>query len=228
MDSNSVSAVTATTSNVLVEVLKAIPIIIGSLAAIVASIVAIYGINSWRHEFRGKRRIELAEYVLALFYQARDAIASIRNPLSMGDELSAPTKENESIEVKEAKDKVYFIFKRYKDREQLFSKLISVRYRFMAQIGADKVGPLDEIQTTVNEILITARLLANVWAKYLKCKNTKRQEEFEKKIFEYEEKIYWGLPEEDKISKRVDKAVADMEQICKPIILGQQVEKTGK
>jgi len=218
MDSNSVSAITGTDGTVLVEVVKATAVLIGSVAATVASIVAICGINSWRREFKGKRRIELAEDVLALFYQARDAIASIRNPLSMGDELSAPPKENEPIEEKEARDKVHFIFKRCKDREELFSKLSSIRYRFMAQIGRDKVGPFDKIIEIVNEILIAARMLSYVWAKFLKCHSPERQEAYGEEMKKYEAKIYWA-GEDDEIRKRVDEALSEMEDTCREIIM---------
>jgi hypothetical protein len=41
-----------------------------STSVILASLFAIYGIDAWRREYVGKRRIELAEEVLALFYQA--------------------------------------------------------------------------------------------------------------------------------------------------------------
>ena len=48
-------------------------------AIIIASITAIYGINAWRREYRGKKDIDLAEETLALFYKAKDAISAIRN-----------------------------------------------------------------------------------------------------------------------------------------------------
>lgn len=41
--------------------------VIKSLSIIIASIVAIYGINSWRREAKWKRKYELAEEVLSLF-----------------------------------------------------------------------------------------------------------------------------------------------------------------
>lgn len=49
--------------------------LIQGASVIIASCVAIFGINAWRKEFVDKRRIELAEEVLALFYQAKDIIA---------------------------------------------------------------------------------------------------------------------------------------------------------
>jgi hypothetical protein len=65
--------------------------IIQSAAVTIASVVAIYGISAWKVEFLGKRRIELAEEVLALFYQVRDAIESIRG--SFGYEGEGKTRK---------------------------------------------------------------------------------------------------------------------------------------
>ena len=56
------------------------------ISLIIVSWSAIYGIDSWRREYRGKRQIELAEDTLALFYQAQDIINWIRYPLSSADE----------------------------------------------------------------------------------------------------------------------------------------------
>jgi len=48
------------------------------LAAIVALVVAVLGINAWRRQLRGKNEYELAEEVLSLFYRARDIIRAMR------------------------------------------------------------------------------------------------------------------------------------------------------
>jgi len=47
---------------------------IQALSLVIAAWAAIYGINAWRSEFVGKKRIDLAEDVLVRFYEARDAI----------------------------------------------------------------------------------------------------------------------------------------------------------
>ena len=59
------------------------------LSLLIGIWVAIYGIDSWRREHKGKREIELAEDVLALFYEARDAIKYMRFPFS--PQVNAPT-----------------------------------------------------------------------------------------------------------------------------------------
>jgi len=163
MDSNSISTVIGTDTTVTIEIIKALPTVLASIAAFVASIVAIYGINTWRREFLGKRRIELAEDVLALFYEVKDAIAGIRNPFSFEGEGSTrePIK-GEAPEQKKARDRAHIVFERYKKREEVFSKLYSMRYRFMAQIGKDKAQPFEEIHKIIVEIFTAARRLNHV------------------------------------------------------------------
>ena len=54
--------------------------ILESISLIIAAWAVIIGVNAWRREYIGKRRLELAEEVLSLFYEARDIIRYIRNP----------------------------------------------------------------------------------------------------------------------------------------------------
>ena len=76
--------------------------------------VAIYGIDSWRREHKGKRQIELAEETLALFYEARDVIAYIRNIVSYGSETENIVRgEGEPEEKYEARKQASIVFKRY-------------------------------------------------------------------------------------------------------------------
>jgi hypothetical protein len=45
-----------------------------NLSVIIGALALISGIRAWKREYIGKRKIELAEDTLMLFYQARDAI----------------------------------------------------------------------------------------------------------------------------------------------------------
>ena len=74
----------------LTELTKNISVIIGALALI-------SGIRAWKREYIGKRKIELAEDTLMLFYQARDAIREIRNPFGrIGEGSSRQKGDNET------------------------------------------------------------------------------------------------------------------------------------
>ena len=68
-------------------------------AVISACWAIITGIGAWKREFIGKRQIELAEQVLAKFFEIKDAIAMIRSPFSRADEGSSRKRsEHESRE----------------------------------------------------------------------------------------------------------------------------------
>jgi hypothetical protein len=71
--------------------------ILESVSIIIAAIVAIKGIDSWRRELRGSKEVELSEQVLALFYECRDNIRFIRNPFSHSDEGSTRKGEKEKL-----------------------------------------------------------------------------------------------------------------------------------
>ena len=50
-----------------------------AISVVIAALSFVYGVSAWRREFVGKRRIELAEEVLALAYEIEEIIGSIRS-----------------------------------------------------------------------------------------------------------------------------------------------------
>ncbi len=99
------------------------------LSIIVASCVAIYGIGSWRREYVGKKQAELAEEVLCLFYEARDAVQHIRNPFSHSNEGSSrKADESETPEQKEAYDRAYVLIERFNTHIELFNLIKCIRF----------------------------------------------------------------------------------------------------
>jgi len=78
--------------------------IIRDVAVMAASLVAIWGINAWRREFKGKRDMQLAEDVLCLLYQAEHAIEAIRFPIyDLAQGRSREPEKNETPEQKKRK-----------------------------------------------------------------------------------------------------------------------------
>src|SRR4051812_41754908 len=93
----------------------------------IASITAIYGINSWRREAKWKRSYQLAEDVLVQVYQVRDSLRLIRSPLRVGDDISQDN----------SKEEQHVIQVRYQREKEIFAKLQSLKYRFMALHGPE-------------------------------------------------------------------------------------------
>ena len=102
----------------ITELAKNISVILGALALI-------SGIRAWKREYIGKRKIEIAEDTLMLFYQARDAIREIRNPFGRSGEGSSRQKaDNETERETELLDRAYVVYERYQKHEELFNKLL--------------------------------------------------------------------------------------------------------
>ena len=190
-------------------------------SVLIGTWVAIYGIDSWRREHRGRRQIELAEETLALFYEAGDAIRHIRHPASYSSETESIEKgEHESKTSYEARKNASVMFKRYNDHQELFNRLHAMRYRFMAQIGKDKAKPFDDLRRIVSEIIVSARMLARLWAR----ENFRIEQQWEQhqRSVEKHEAVFWeGLQEEDPINPRLDKIVDDIEKTCREVISGK-------
>lgn len=194
--------------------------ILQNISVIITLLFAIFGIDAWRREHVGKRQMELAEDVLALFYQARDVIHMVRNPMGWGGEGSTrKANPDESPEEKKALDQAYVVVERYEKHIELFSRLQTLRYRFMAQVGADKTKPFDELNMVIRDIMLAARRLGRYW---VRGQHEYQSEEQQKKHFEQVRKaksIFWEWSEEpDPIQPTVDALVAEIETTCKAIL----------
>lgn len=180
------------------------------------------GVTAWKREFVGKRRIELAENVLALFYEAQDAIREIRNPFSfVGEGSSRQRSEGEREEESQLLDQAYVVFERYQKREKLFAELKSMRYRCMASFGAAASEPFNDISNILHEIFVSARMLgSHYWPRQGRVAMS--EEEFEKHLDQMQkhEAVYWYMGDDkDQISPRVKEAVSKMESIAQDVIL---------
>lgn len=183
--------------------------------------VAIYGIDSWRREHKGKRQTELAEDTLALFYEAKDIIGYIRQPFSFGNETEGIERaKGESDADYDARKNANIVFIRYNKHIELFNKIHSMRYRFMAQFGKDNAKPFEDLHKVIKEITIAARMLSRLWPRtYFRT-----DEEFKKhheRIQKFEEVFWDGITEEDPINPKLNEIINNIESICKNVIEGK-------
>jgi hypothetical protein len=122
----------------------------------------ISGIGAWKREFIGKRQIELAEQVLARFFEIRDAVSFIRNPFSHSDEGSTRQRgDHESSEQTQLLDRGYIVVERYGKKEAAFAEFNTLKYRFMASFGSQTEEIFSETSRVLNSIFVSARMLAS-------------------------------------------------------------------
>jgi hypothetical protein len=113
---------------------------------------------------RGRKEYDLAEAVLASFYEARDRIRAIRSPFgSQGEGSSRKASPDETATEKRINEQAYVVMERYQKYQDVFNRLHSQRYRFMALFGIEKTKPFDELQSVLNDIFIAANMLSFYW-----------------------------------------------------------------
>ncbi len=196
--------------------------ILGSLAIILASGVAIYGISSWRREMIGLRKYELTEEVLTLFYEARVKISAIRSIHGNVEEgKSRKPNPKETPNEQKALNDAYVIFERYQKNLETFNRLHALRYRFMAIFGPNKTKPFLDLNKTINEILISARMLGKLWYMRSQAHLPRSKERYNKileNIDKYEAVFWEGLKDPDPITPKVESLISEIDEICEPIL----------
>ncbi len=195
--------------------------IIEKAAIIIASITAIYGINSWRRETTWKRKYELAEEVLSLFYEVRENLKLIRSPFSFTNEGSSRKKsENETAQETEKYNEAYVYIERYEKLKEPFIKLKTLKYRFMAVFGKQCEFSFDEVQDCLGTVLATYDLLCNhYWKKERTApKSQEHLESLVEKIESLESIIWSNTSDNDEIDKRISDAINKIEEIVRNII----------
>ena len=165
--------------------------LVQALSVLGACWAIISGIDAWKREFIGKRRIELAEQTLAKFFEVKDAIAFIRNPFSRVDEgKTRQRSQSESNKDSDLLDRGYIVVEGYSTKESIFSDFQTLKYKFMAAFGKDTERIFTDTFKTVNSIFSSARILAtHDWAN----QGTTRPDQFQRHLDEMfrHEGIFW-------------------------------------
>jgi hypothetical protein len=195
-----------------IEFAKVTPSIVTATTAVVGVVIALRSLDRWHREAVGKRRVELAEDVLAEFYEARDIIQAARSPLAYGGEGSTRKRfDDETEDQARSRDAFYAIAERLQAKSEFFAKFNSQRYRFRTYFGETSLKPYEEVRGVYNEIIVAVRMLITT--------SRRGEDRVDPKLTEKWEKIiWWGLPEEDAIAKRLDDAIVEIEKVCRPII----------
>jgi len=191
-----------------------------AIAVIGACWAIISGIGAWKREFIGKRQIELAEQLLAKFFEVRDAVAFIRNPFSDAEEgKSRKRGDSETSEESNLLDRGYIVVERYAQRQKIFSEFSTLKYRCMATFGVRT----EHIFTETNAILGTIISSAGVLATYYwqrQGRVSMEKSEFEDHLTEMHrhEAIFWDMSagKPDEIKDRLRLVQESLEVVTAP------------
>jgi len=189
--------------------------ILESLSIISASLVAIFGINSWKNELKWKRNNELAEEILALCYENKSNLDFIRNPIMTGAEgLSRPIPPGEDPKITPYLNRAYVFYERYELKRQIFDLLKSKKFNAMARFEKEIGDQIKIFEDVKNSILWHAGNLGKIyWPK--QDDRTFGTDELQKTrgIIAKSEEIIWKVNEEDATSIIINQAIEKIEMI---------------
>lgn len=177
-----------------------------AISVTVAALVAWKGINAWRKEMIGRRKAEIAEETLSLFYETKEVFKDIRSPLTYSVEAEDRLKvEGESDKEKRRRDTFFIPIARTIRHKEHFAKLRTLKYKFRAYFGAEAAKPFDTIFSIRHSIIVDAEMLGeeDFYDPYDK--------DFKKQL---KMTIGWGLSKDDKIRSEIDNAINEIETLC--------------
>ncbi|MGD0383316.1 MAG: hypothetical protein ABSA77_07350 [Thermoguttaceae bacterium] len=138
--------------------------VLQSVSIIIASGVAIYGINAWKREYIGKKRLELAEEVLETFFAIKDAIEHVRLPLAWSSEGTTRDKSpNETEEDTNILNQAHIVFERFDKYRETFSRFAALKYHFMVVFGKEQESIFKDIFGIRSDLLSASRMLISDW-----------------------------------------------------------------
>ena len=196
--------------------------LINLFTSIIVCGTAIWGINAWRRELKGKKQFEVAEEVLSLFYECKDILNEIRSPFGYVSEgKTRKRNENESEEDSKTFDRAFVVFERYNKRFDSINKLRTLKYRYMTLISNGNSKCFDDLLSIFKDVLSSAEMLGSI---YWNNKNTKYYTEDEKNLHLEEMKIHQSIiwnsgSENDGVNLRLKEALTNVEKELSKILL---------
>jgi hypothetical protein len=161
-----------------------------------------------------KRRVELAEELVAEFRQSRDVIKAIRSPMAYPDEgAGRPRHDNEEESEARQRDSYYVPLVRLKNNSAFLNGLLSKRYRAQALFGAE----IDQAFRSVLEVMVSVQTAAQMLIGMAGPRHGR--DEFWERC---EGDIWGGFREDDPLTRKMDEAIAAIEAIGRPILQARQ------
>ena len=136
---------------------------IETIAIVLASGTAVWGITQWRRQMIAERKMELGEKVLSAFYEAKDVIRAARSPMSVGGEGRGWRNADEQGDNRPELSRVDAYFapaeRLYKEKE-FFAKFRALQYRFRAVFGVEAQKNFEAIWDARHTVIISSTELA--------------------------------------------------------------------
>ncbi|MHB8471391.1 MAG: hypothetical protein ACYDC8_00810 [Gammaproteobacteria bacterium] len=185
-----------------------------TIGAIVASYVALRGLNTWNRQLKGGVEYDLTRRLLRCTYKLREAMKGVRNPVMFGGEIPNPPEE-EGKEMSADERRYYGTSQAYQRR---WDKVSEVRNELQTELLEGEVIWGKVIHEKFEPLFALQRELFSDVHSYLVVCNPSEHEDSRRAMSEirrkHREVLYSGLG--DPFSEDVEKIITDIETFLKP------------
>lgn len=198
------------------ESVKHVVDILQGVAVIGASVAAIVGINVWRREHIGKRRIELAEEVLVNLYKAQEGFERIRQPgFHDGEGGTRKGYPDETERERELYNTAFIIMERYNNRIETFKPIFALKYKFKAVFGPEDYKVFEQFESVVWTIRDAWIERAHLLKERDQIEDNPQALLHWEKRWNMNSRIYEASEDDqDPIAKKIAYVISEVEKIC--------------
>lgn len=186
--------------------------IVQAIAVVVVAIPAFRGLNAWRDELLGKKKIELAEEALCLAYELQSVIEWARHPASRRHEgEDRPGRDDEPEHRQNLNDAYYSRISRLNENAEEFARLRTILPRVRVHFGADAHAALHRFGIVRNQINNAVGMLIS----------NSTEDGYPRDLYQRHQDIIWDTCDDDnpdEIRRQVNEAVTSIEEICFPVL----------
>lgn len=165
------------------------------------------GLANW------KRRHELAEQTLIVFYEARDALNFARSRIIFrGEGASRQPSGSESEEVRKQRESYFVPLERLNSSSEVFARLQALRYTFAAHFGEPAIKPFVTIMGAHNSIASAATILMDSVSTY-------EHPMAVQSLMPLRDVLGWGSEDRpNKMDADIHEAIVAIEHVCRPVL----------
>ena len=191
--------------------------LVANLVLLTTAIAAARGVAHWANEYKGGKRIDLAEDLLATAYEVREAISFMRGPFAWDSESTDLVRlEGESehdYRVRKTYSVAYF---RYKEHVELFSRLRSICFRVEALFGRPHGKPVRMLLQAPHIVIAAGSTLGRMAARGEFSLEAQRvgHDELRQRL----ERDLWEGLGNDTLAEKLENALAAIEGFARQVI----------
>jgi len=182
--------------------------VIVAIAAVVAAVTAIYGINSWRRETRGKAGFESARALMLAAYRVRSEMANCRSPLIVGGEFPPEWDPHSGTPEERFKSYAHVYSNRWAPVREALVAFDAAVLDAEVLLGQSVSKPVEDLRKCAREVFISIEM-------YLSDLRSGRNELDKDFRASLRQQMHSG-GSDDKFGTKIKDAVAAIEAIAKP------------